>query len=97
MNIPLPKSDSVWLAIFISGRVYRLRRLGESQWRLTYRIKRGKRKGELEIYDVRDTEHGAECSCADWLYRRQHTRDQCKHIIALEREHLLEPQPTISY
>lgn len=57
--------------------------VGHPAWRLT--------KETSEHYDVILTPHGAECSCADWTYRRNH-KDAlgCKHVRALRAVGLLK-------
>lgn len=35
------------------------------------------------VYTVARTEHGIECTCADWTYRRQNDAEPCKHGKAL--------------
>lgn len=37
-----------------------------------------------EVYVVARTEHGVECTCADWNYRRQNEQSSCKHSLACQ-------------
>lgn len=43
-----------------------------------------------EAYDVCQMPHGVECTCADFVWRRQHTEKKCKHVEALRAVGLLK-------
>jgi SWIM zinc finger len=59
------------LTLTIAGADYRLRRV-VGGWRL-------RKVGTGEVYLVRRTDDGAECSCYDFMYRSY----ACKHIRSL--------------
>jgi hypothetical protein len=44
---------------------------------------------EPTAYDVAVTEHGAVCSCPDFIYRRANDPEPCKHIRAMRAKGLL--------
>jgi hypothetical protein len=48
------------------------------------------RKPDGTAYDVAVTEHGAECSCPDWIYNRDGKDPKgCKHVAACRACRLL--------
>jgi hypothetical protein len=43
------------------------------------------------VYHIAETEHGPQCSCADWIYRRDgQDEGGCKHCKALAAVGLLQ-------
>lgn len=51
-----------------------------------------KKKGSSDRYHVSEHAHGAECTCGDWTFRRNHLDPAgCKHIKALAVFGLIEP------
>ena len=57
--------------------------IGKPAWRLT--------KPDGEFFDVILNEHGAQCTCPDFVWRREHRDPKgCKHIAALRSVGLLK-------
>ncbi len=62
--------------------------IGCPAWRLT-KLENGRPTGEN--FDIILRPHGAECSCPDWLYRRQYyDRAGCKHLKGMRAVGLLK-------
>lgn len=87
---PEPVSGRCRLIAVINDQFYWLRsltpdpRVADPAWRLT------KEDAAGTFYDVHVDEHGAKCTCPDFVVRRENKDSKgCKHVAALRQMGLL--------
>ncbi len=77
------------LSLFINGTAYNVRPIAcdPAAALQAFRL----RKADGTVYHVALTEHGAQCSCPDWIFNRDGLdREGCKHIKALVAVSMLQ-------
>lgn len=88
-----PAHGTATLTLTISGTAYALWKVPPDKPDVTvcYELKK---RGSAARYHVSQHEHGCECTCGDWTFRRNHLDPNgCKHIKSLALFGLIENHP----